>query len=406
MSRIGDAFRQTFSGIKTQLTSSNKGTHPVTLKSTGALGDFILASALQHALGERGFNVGIINPAFAHPLWNYFPVIRGHTVRFFPTPADVPAGETVVDISTYLRHFPHSDKIPGGHGRKGHLSEWMGIEFLAKGGDQVLTNANINPNTLHVSPSNVQIYLTDGTNTMEVEQGLDLVRRVGGGQPVIVVAPLAAPMLPDRNALGPKDLRPATVTYIGQTIRALGGVPALQGPVDQYNRLTARDAHCIDAYAVIDRPTDIRITPALLLAADGVISVESAPIHLAAGAYQGTTKAATEKGLRNLSKIIAIVGSSSREASEYGTSADNKTQTIETISTCPIVAATLRCGNHGYHPPAQYTAHFQRLLGAGQVFSADTFCVHTQPTDVHNCMTTLNHDDLAVRLERLIRDRP
>lgn len=127
----------------------------VILLSTGAIGDMVIASALAAQFYQRDIPHGIVSSGFTLPLWKHSGNATTYAYGKDKALPELPKDSLVVDISNYLRHFPHSSVLPGTD-RKGHLCEWMGVEAVYEQNnlDAILALDS-------VSRDDVQIFMTD-----------------------------------------------------------------------------------------------------------------------------------------------------------------------------------------------------------------------------------------------------
>lgn len=230
------------------------------LKSTGAIGDAVVALAVRDTLVHQGYDVGIISSRNTLPLW--------------PKTTDVFGAQTL-DISTYLAQFPHTTRFTPD--RYGHLCEWMARVCSQQLGSDITA-----------SRDNVCIELTQD----EISKGKTL---LPSGNPVVIMAPVSS----TKN----RNIPVQTIRQISENLRGIATACLLSPVPEQYLTL---------GLGVIGS-NDLRIAAAALLAADVVITSDSGPLHLASGAVQGNQESLNA----NPKKIIAVLGSSHPEVVTY-----------------------------------------------------------------------------------------
>ncbi len=302
----------------------------IILKSTGAIGDAVIVSAVQHALHQVGYNAGLISAWNTLPLWYHLPGVESSLL--FDAKQDPPQYDpnNVVDVSQYLIQFPHSLPLPGTQ-RMGHLSEWMGIMAAEQLGIP-----------LNVSRDNVRVALT----AEEAEWGRDEIHarsHVNGNKPVVIISPNSG----TKNRSLPSDT-------VEELVRGLEGkaVAYLLEPVpDMYGTNIPRIGN-----------KDLRKVGALLWAADVYVGADSGPLHIAAGSLQGTSAelSARLSTNNNLGKIVVAVGSSHPDVVSY-----RGNRIVSADGGCQVAP----CGAHGYVLPDAYAEHFTRLRGQKFTFN-------------------------------------
>ena len=298
----------------------------IILISTGAIGDMIIASALQKPLNELGYKTGIISAGFTLPLWIGLENITTYAFGKDKALPELPTDAQVVDISNYLAHFPHSQPLPQKFTeeecRYDHLCEWMTYYLFQKIGLK-----------LEVSKADVRIIL----RPEEVAFGRDYIanlKKENGGKKVLIISPYATTK--NRNiplstleeiAAGVSD-----VAFSCQTT-PYGETQKIKGTVDVGDK-------------------DIRKSIAIRLAADTYLTVDSGPLHMMMGAMQGTPKDNLVDGVNpDPAKVFVVLGSSKPETVSY-----TGNQNIFAGNACEISP----CGAHGYYPLKSYGRLFGR----------------------------------------------
>ncbi|MBI2546809.1 hypothetical protein HYV81_06545 [Candidatus Woesearchaeota archaeon] len=300
----------------------------VILKSTGAIGDAVIASAVQHALHQTGYNVGLISAGFTLPLWHGLEGVDNSLL--FDSKQDPPQfpQEKVVDISNYLAQFPHSVQFPKSSEMKdvwAHLCKWMGL---------IVENERNIP--LDVSRDNVRVVLTPEEAEWGRNQIYDL-SKANGNKPVVIISPNSG----TKNRSLPSDTVDTVVKGLeGKAISyLLEPVPEMYSSV-----LAGRIGN-----------KDLRKVAALLWAANAYIGADSGPLHIAAGSLQGTPEDLSYRleVNHNLSKIVVALGSSNPDVIAY-----KGNIIVFAHGGCPVAP----CGAHGYYPVEKYGEHFKRTF--------------------------------------------
>jgi len=295
----------------------------VILKSTGAIGDVVIASALQKPLSQMGYGVGILSKEFTLPLWKN---IDGEDTTVYPFDENGEIGEhpknsLVVNISDYLSEFPNTSELPKdflGEERRGHLCEWMAYAIHKQ-----------NPvMKLNVSRDDIRIIL----DREEIEFGRDYVMDISksnGGLPVVVLSPFSTSI--NRN------LAMSTLEEVVGGIKDFA-VPCQLSPYseEQYIQGTTPIGD-----------NRLRVASSILLACDAYVGVDSGPLHMINGAIQGTPENELVGGvIDNREKIVACVGSSHPDVVTYK---DNIV--IQGSKKCGFAP----CGAHGYCSVDRYS---------------------------------------------------
>ena len=300
----------------------------IILKSTGAIGDAVIASAVQDALNQAGYNAGLISAGFTLPLWHGLDGVDNRLL--FDSKQDPPIynSENVIDISNYLSRLPHSANFPKAREMKdvwAHLCKWMGLV--------VEWEKDLE---LNVSRDNVRVVLTPEEAEWGRNQIYEL-SKANGNKPVVVISP--------NSGTKNKSLSSKTVDEV---VRGLDGkaVSYLLEPVpEMYSSVLAGRIG----------NKDLRKVAALLWATDAYIGADSGPLHIVAGSLQGTPDDLSYRLEVNhsLSKIVVALGSSNPGVVAYK---DNRI--VFAHGGCPVAP----CGAHGYYPVEKYGEHFKRTF--------------------------------------------
>ena len=335
----------------------------VILKSTGAIGDVVIASALQKPLSQMGYGVGILSKEFTLPLWKN---IDGEDTTVYPFDENGEIGEhpknsLVVNISDYLSEFPNTSELPKdflGEERRGHLCEWMAYAIHKQ-----------NPvMKLNVSRDDIRIIL----DREEIEFGRDYVMDISksnGGLPVVVLSPFSTSInrnlamstleevvggikdfavpcqlspyneeqyIQGTNPVGDKRLRVASSILLACDVY----VGADSGPLHMIICAIQGTPENVLVGGVIDnRGTNV--------ACDAYVGVDSGPLHMINGAIQGTPEnELVGSVIDNREKIVACVGSSHPDVVTYK---DNIV--IQGSKKCGFAP----CGAHGYCSVDRYS---------------------------------------------------
>ena len=278
----------------------------VILKSTGALGDTVLATALIPVLDAVGFDTGHICSPILSPLWQGL----RHAYRYH-SDDHLPSHALVVSLRDYPALLPHTTKPLK------HLCTYMHLRLRERLAEQGVSLA-----LPDVSRDQVQLQLS----LEEWQWGLQVVKHLSQankGKPVVMLAPCAT--------TNNRWLDPLTVGEIVEKVQAFC-VPVLLDPLPTpYHDLNIQ---CLGF-------SDVRRVAALLGAVDGFIGVDSGPFHLAVAARQGMAQEFKERLKINasLQSVILIAGSSHPAVISY-----RGVQTLFSPGNCPIAP----CGMHGY----------------------------------------------------------
>ena len=329
----------------------------IILNSTGAMGDMIIATALQKRIHDDGKQVGIISNKFFKNLWDFLPGGQAYLAE------EVPEDAQVFSIAKYLRHMPHSSSLPQDSGT-GHLAKWMAVEYASNGGKGYA-----------VSRDDVRICLTEE----EVMAGRDHIYALSGGKPVVAFAPFSQ----TKN----RNMSTAMLEDIVGSIRDVAFPLQILGPGEQ--PLPCFHHTVEDGFA-----PNLRDAASRLYAVDAYVGVDSGPLHLVNGAIQGT--ALHLDGTHPVkTKIIAVVGSSLGEVVSY-----NGNRVVSSTGGCAIAP----CGAHGYHPVEEYSKAFALpMFPSGKekdmsgCITEDYARLETAP-----CMLTINPDEVIAQIKSVL----
>ncbi|MEK6859226.1 MAG: hypothetical protein AABX54_00275 [Nanoarchaeota archaeon] len=336
----------------------------IVLKSTGAIGDLVIASALPVALNKMGYHTGVISKGFTLPLWKGL-----DNVSMFADEKQVPEGSQVVDISDYLSNFPNSRILPTTYTgklseRNGHLCEWMAYSVFLKSGV-----------VFRASRDDVRIMLTD-EELRAGGQKIDDIAKENNGKPVVVIAPYST----TKNKNIPKKA-------LEQIVRGVSGfaVPCLLEPFSQ-------EQYIEGTKPVGDK--DLRVASAILYNADAYIGVDSGPLHMINATRQGVSFADGTKPKRD--NIIAALGSSDPDVVAY---ADNRI--IRTTGGCPISP----CGAHGYWPVEKYGEEFRRVFYNSGNEKDKSGCIYGNYSqlDTAQCLESVNPEEVVEAVRNVLK---
>lgn len=292
----------------------------IVLQTSGAIGDTVIASALQLPLVAEGYNVGIISKPFALSLWKNL-----EKTIMYESELQVPPESTIVDLRDYLKYLPHTNKLPSdfeGHQRIGHLCEWMGYSLFQQEGIE-----------LPICRDDVRVIL----DKKEMDEGRNYVHKLNAEhnfKPLVVFAPYA--LTKNRN------IPQRTLETV---VRALKdeAICGQLSPIEEKQKIE----HAIE---VGDK--DLRKAAAILLAANAYVGVDSGPLHMVNGTIQGITE--TLDGIfADQNKVIVVTGSSHPDAVAY-----ENNRVLKSSSSCGIAP----CGAHGYYPLKGYAQRFGRVF--------------------------------------------
>ena len=343
----------------------------VILLSTGAIGDLVIASAVRAALWEKKINdVGIVSSNHTLGLW--FDEQRAYAYEGQSIPF-LPANTIVVDIRSYLRHFPHSSVLPGTD-KKAHLCQWMAQEAIA-----VCEELEGILDPKYVSRDDVEIILSKE----EVMWGIGEIGKIRRehGKLVTILAPYSNTQ--NRN-MGMQRLE--------QVVRGLEDTTTIcqLEPFEeaQYVQGTRRMGN-----------KDLRKVAALLLAADAYIGVDSGPLHLLNGAIQRSEFYEHElEQRRDPAKVFVVLGSSAAEVVAY----KGNSVITSPVSICSVAP----CGSHGYVAPEAYGEHFGRVFHRAKQPEKDkSGCIfeeHHYPNTAP-CMTAVAYEQIIEAVREYLR---
>jgi len=344
----------------------------IVLISTGAIGDLVIASALQKPLSELGHKTGIVSVEFTLPLWNNLENTATYAFGQNKSPPDLSPEAQIVDISDYLAGFPQSQPLPkeftGEENKQGHLCEWMAYDIFQK--------TRI---TLNASRDDVRIVLDREEVTFGRDYLYDLSQE-NGRKPTLIISPYAT----TKNRNIPLDT-------LVEIVRGTSGlVVACQlTPYADNQRIAG-------TLPVGDK--DLRKAAAILLAADTYLGVDSGPLHMIMGAMQGTpTENLVDDINTNPAKVIVALGSSMMETVSY-----QGNQNIFARNVCEIAP----CGAHGYYPLEGYAKLFGREFHASANPTKDkSGCTHPDfaTRETAGCMETIKAEEIITRIEAYFR---
>jgi len=333
----------------------------IVLKSTGAIGDIIIASALQAALAREGYKTGVISKAFTLPLWDGL-----EDVAVYEVEAQVKGAE-IVDISDYSRHLPHLSKLPAefaGVKRVGHLCEWMAYELSLQSGHK-----------LDVSRDDIRIILDE----KEMDFGKKEVDKYRSGEnPTVVITPYKG----TQN----RDLP------LESWVRITQGLKDLDATILQLVNPFAKEPLIEGCYPIGDK--DLRKVAAIVGCADAFIGTDSGPLHLMNGVLQGCSWDPWRD------TVIVACGSSNPEVICY------EGNGFASSSLCPVSP----CGAHGYIDVGEYGARLGREFHVMQGDEARTTlpgCAYKSyvKAGVAPCMAYISTDGIVQQVQRALENR-
>lgn len=287
----------------------------IVLISTGAIGDAILASALQKSLNEAGYSTGLVSAGFTLPLWKGLENVSTYAFRDNKSIPTLPEDAIVVNLGDYLSNMPYTNSIPedftgAKSERLNHLSEWMAYTLYSKTGLRFLT-----------TKGNVRIVL----DKEEVKFGRDGVYSAAKGhktKKAVVISPYSSA----KNKNLPRD----TLEKIVEGLKDVATL-CLLTPYAENQRIPG---------TLPIGNKDIRKATAILLAAHAYVGVDSGPLHMLMGAIQGTPEENLVSGINiDPEKAIIALGSSGPLAVAY-----KNNQVLTATGNCSFAP----CGAHGY----------------------------------------------------------
>lgn len=344
----------------------------IVIKSTGAIGDMVIASAIADSLNKLGYHTGIISDKKTLQLWDEIP-----NASTFEEDKSSPN----VDISNYLAYMPHSNDLPAEYTdekRKGHLCEWMAYSISQNNG------INIYP-----SRDDVRIVL----NREEIEFGRNEVHKKSkkyNNKPVVILAPSSS----TKNKKIPKQTLKEVIKGIWKFAVPclLKGNGVKQCIIDRINQ------YAVCAETIGDK--DLRKASAILYAADACICVDSAPLHMINGSIQGTPPEYILDGVNpDMSKIVIVVGSSHPDVVSY-----EGNQIIKvTKDECNCDKAP--CGAHGYSELAKYEDEFNgRSFNAAGISGDKSGCIFNDYDQIETarCMEAVSAEEVIETVRKII----
>lgn len=297
----------------------------VILKSTGAIGDTVIASALQEAFNVAGIHTGIISKDSILNLWEGL-----ENVSMYSFEDELPEDVWIVDISNYSVHMPHSKDLPFSlfeEHQRGHLCQWMAYDSHIDGIPFEVANK--------ITKNGVRVVLT----RKEIEEGRDTVWRVSqdnGNKPIVIFNPYSA----NKN-------RSLPVKKLEDVVAAVKdfAVPCL---LDDFQE------HPYVEGMVLIGDRNLRKVSAILLASDVYVGIDGGPLHMVNGVIQGTPTENYVEGIStNPEKVIAVLGSSGEKVVVY-----DYNQVIFGTGGCFYAP----CGAHGYQPIDEYGERFKDVF--------------------------------------------
>lgn len=334
----------------------------------------VIASALAAQFNKRSIPHGIVSARFTLPLWAYFEHATTYAYGKDKALPKLPENSLVVDISNYLRHFPHSSLLPGTD-RKGHLCEWMGVEArsVAPPLEALLGN------DFSVSRNDVRIFMTEN----EIQAGLNWVaalQKKYGNKPVVVISPYSTTV--NRN-VGKQQLNDVVYGLRDSVI------PCQLTPIPNCGEIT-------DAIPV--GSTNLREVAGMLLAADAYLGVDSGPLHMVNGVIQRTGWFNPKLPVqRNKEKVFVVTGSSAPDVVAY----EGNTILHAPVGVCDIAP----CGAHGYVAPEAYGDHFGKQFHSSPADKGGCFFAHDDIKDTARCMSAVPSEQIIEAVRGYLRQR-
>jgi hypothetical protein len=344
----------------------------ILIKSTGAIGDLVILSAVQKQLNNIGCRVGVISKGFTLPLWENLQNVS----LYKSDDENLPSVDA--DISNYLAEFPHTNKLPSafaGEERFGHLSEWMAYSIYNQIEDEQSKNA-----LKKVSGNDVRICLKE-EEIMSGRDKLYELSKENNRKPVVILSPYSN----TKNRNLSKNGLEKIVNFLSND-----AVLCLLEPFDetQYIEGTIRIGN-----------KDLRMAASYLLAADLLLLVDSGPLHMAMGTIQGTDKKLADKYSINTNpaKVLVALGSSNLHTVSY-----KGNQTIVSSDVCNFSP----CGAHGYVDPEEYGKLFKtKFYPTNKPDKDKSGCVFLSYSneDAALCMTTLSEEEIVDKIRTRIK---
>lgn len=341
----------------------------ILIKTTGAIGDTIMASALQQALNEAEIHTGVVSKGFTLSLWDGLENVSMYTFE------DELPDARIVDISNYLSHMPHSrDMRLGIFGEEGraHLCKWMAYDSYL-GGIPLEIVCNVTPN-------GVRVVLTQE----EVEFGRDVVHKISmenGSRSVVVFNPYST----TKN----RNLHRETLEGVVEGIKDFA-VPCLLEPLssEQY----------VEGMVSVGN-SDLRRATAILLASDVYVGVDSGPLHMINGAINGFSAENVDGINAYPEKVIAVLGSSGEKVVAY-----DYNQVIFSTGGCLYAP----CGAHGYGVLEDYERRFKDTFYPSDNPEKDKggciYYSHTHPNiDSAVCMQSIPAEQIIETIKQSLK---
>jgi hypothetical protein len=392
----------------------DSGKRTIVLKSTGAIGDLVIASALVPELNLKGYdNVGIISKPFTLPLWKGL-----ENTSTYPDESSVPKDAPIVDISDYLSFFPHSTKKPTvfydtfrgcpelGEPTREHLSKWMFTSFLKNCPNHLLRGGGEIAQKRYV-----RVVLTPEEKQSGADE-IEKCKKDNGSKPVVVFAPYST----TKN----KNLPRTTLETVVKAVSDFA-VPCLLEPFspEQYIEGTT---------PIGDK--DLRKSSAILYAADACVVVDSAPLHMVNGVIHGEifdntlsknkdysellkrmikydeadngcpVEESMDQLFKRRNKVIVILGSSAPEVVAYkGNRGANRI--IHATGGCDISP----CGAHGYLPIEGYSAEFQKPFYPSGTDKDKSGCVFADYSQINTarCLEAISADEIIETIRQVVK---
>lgn len=289
----------------------------VVLISTGAIGDVVLASALQKSLNDAGYHTGLVSAGFTLPLWRGLENVSVYAFGENKSVPALPENAIVANLGDYLSNLPYANMIPEsftGEKSKGlnHLSEWMAYALYAK------TGLNF-----RATRDNVRIVL-DREEVVFGREEVQSLAKMHEAKKVVVISPYSS----TKN----KNLPRVTLEKLVEGIKDVA-VPCLLTPYAENQKITG---------TVPIGNKDLRKATAILLAAHAYVGVDSGPLHMLMGAIQGTPKENLIPGVNaDPRKVVISLGSSGLLAVAY-----KNNLVVSATGDCCVAP----CGVYGYAP--------------------------------------------------------
>ncbi|MCL5090676.1 MAG: hypothetical protein M1514_01560 [Patescibacteria group bacterium] len=307
------------------LGSERKEKEPqrIVIQTTRALGDVIMLEPVLRILVESGRRVVLPMPAKIGDLVRHLQATEPNSPGVEIVDPQLPY-PGAINTSNYLACFPQINYLPGTN-RFGHLSEWQAFVFMQESGIQ-----------FEFRPDMLRLPLTED----EVRQGKEIIKKISqehDGKPVIVIVPAAASY---NKSLSPQ-ITQELVDWLTEFCQ-----PVLSVVDPSYNEVQGTRL----------QTPQIRLLPAATLAAGGLITVDSAPLHLTYAAMRwaqmtSEVESLCSKHQLDPQKIIGLLGSSSPQNVLY--------EGNQSVCSSPCELGR-PCAAHGYTAVDQYSEQFDR----------------------------------------------